>query len=152
MQQLARETIQDGATLRTACAVESLLDESIRQYDEVHELLLRLKKYLDVGAIDRVAGLLDEFNRMSAVARQQDSIIEEHLKVVQLTETLLEKLSQRQDLITVIVKLIEQTVSKAGTVKSCLASEFQSLKKGRAAIRGYRSGVSHHGRIVNRSS
>lgn len=152
MQSLARESIEDDGAVKAAYAVELLLEESIRQYEDMHEQLLGMKLHLDGGSVDRVASLLDEFNRLGAAAREHDRLVEEQLNRAPLTEALQQKLKQRQALQADIVKLIEKTVSKAGTVKSYLANEFQSLKKGRAAIRGYRSGTSRHGRIVNRSS
>ncbi len=68
------------------------------------------------------------------------------------TENITQLLGQRQLLQREILDILGETVSKASSVKSLMANEMQSVKKGRMALNGYKNQSDRQGRIVNRTS
>ncbi|MEE4240273.1 MAG: hypothetical protein V2I36_02330 [Desulfopila sp.] len=132
--------------------IDALLEESLKQYSQMREVLREMKSQLDGHSVGHISLLLDRFNQLSGDARKIDLEIAKHLGISGEAERLKEKIEEKVQLQADILSLIEQTVPKAASVKAILAGEIHTVSRGRRAISGYKSGSSSQGRIVNRSS
>ncbi len=135
-----------------AISINSLLDESIIQYSEMREVLTEIKCRLDGSAVGHITLLLDRFNQLGEDARVLDLQLARQFDSFDQSVHVTRKVEQKKNLQADILTLIAQTVPKAENVKSILAGEIQSIRRGRNAMSGYKSGSLNQGCIVNKSS
>lgn len=131
-------------------SLESLLERSIAEHEEMVGMLEKLQEQLASDSIDSMQEFNGSFMGLREKSEQTDGQINEQLKLVDLSAAGLDQLlEKRKSLQEQIVQMIQQSVQRAGSVKSLLASEMQSLKTGRRALQGYKNVGTRQGKIIN---
>jgi len=132
--------------------LDSLAQQSLRQHADMVEILRPLPQQLESPSLDTIT----KFNLIFATLQQEIEIIDkklnEQLKLATVPEKITQLLGRRKSLQEEILHMLKHTVPKASSVKSLMASEIQSVKKGRKALSGYRMQSDSQGLIVNRTS
>jgi len=137
--------------VQEAISVDFLVENSLNQYMEMKDLLLQLKGQLENNSVEWISSFLDKFNELGEESRKTDKLILKYLYRPMISAELKEKLEQRNVMQADILAIIEKTVPQAKSVKSFLANEVSSIRRGRSAMKGYRSGALNQGRIVNKN-
>jgi hypothetical protein len=133
--------------------LDLLVQQSLQQYGEMFELLRTRAQQLDAHATEQINIFNAKYKTLQKEAMRTDQWLLEKLKAVEVTASpLAEMLARRKELQRKILVLLKETASKANIVKSLLANELQSIKRGRKALSGYKTNSDHQGRIVNRRS
>lgn len=130
-----------------------LVHFSVTQYGEMAELLRALQQ-LESNPV----GCIEEFNvtfvALQKKARQVDQELLELLsRSDDLDSSVEQDLGRRWKLQADILKMLEQTLPRAMSIKSLLASEIHSLKAGRSALTGYKNhSAENQGKLINKRS
>ena len=132
--------------------LESLAQHSLKQHIDMIELLRPLQQQLETPSLNTVKQFNSIYSAFQRKIKTTDKALIQQLEMSVFTENITRLLGQRQLLQREILDILGQTVSKASSVKSLMASEMQSVKNGRVALNGYKNQSDRHGRIVNRTS
>ncbi|MEA3469212.1 MAG: hypothetical protein U9R57_13445, partial [Thermodesulfobacteriota bacterium] len=82
--------------------------------------------------------------------QQTDQKLIEQVKLSgRFSDSITRSLDQLELLQKEIVLLLQETLPRANSLKSLMASEIHSIKNGRKALNGYKIQEYHQGRIVN---
>jgi len=130
--------------------IDLLLQRSLEQYGEIYELLQTIGPKLDTHLIDHIRKFDETLGGLQKMVQRTDQQLDEKLEVVEVPEIIVEPLARRKVLQEKILVLLKETVSRANSAKSLLASEMQSLKHGRKALNGYKINSSYQTRIIDR--
>ena len=128
---------------------DALIRLSIDQHHRMAHLLHRLQEELELQAFEKLTELNDELSGIQDQARLVDDELLRCLQGGPPAAALLPLLAQRTALQKDIVALLAAILPGAKSVKSLLADEMQTLKTGRTALSGYKSGTMHQGRLIN---
>ena len=129
--------------------LESLAQHSLKQHIDMIELLRPLQQQLETPSLNTVKQFNSIYSAFQRKIKTTDKALIQQLEMSVFTENITRLLGQRQLLQREILDILGQTVSKASSVKSLMASEMQSVKNGRVALNGYKNQSDRHGRIVN---
>ena len=132
--------------------LESLAQHSLKQHIDMIELLRPLQQQLETPSLNTVKQFNSIYSAFQRKIKTTDKVLIQQLEMAVFTENITRLLGQRQLLQREILDILRQTVSKASSVKSLMASEMQSVKNGRVALNGYKNQSDRHGRTVNRTS
>ena len=132
--------------------LESLAQHSLKQHIDMIELLRPLQQQLETPSLNTVKQFNSIYSAFQRKIKTTDKALIQQLEMSVFTENITRLLGQRQLLQREILDILGQTVSKASSVKSLMASEMQSVKNGRVALNGYKNQSDRHGRIVNSTS
>lgn len=132
--------------------LELLVRESLEQYHEIYDTLKLVGPNLDSQLRDHIKNLDDTLGGKQKRAQETDRELTDQLRVMGISETIVEPLARRAELQEKILILLKETAAKANSVKSLLASEMQTLKQGRKALTGYKTISTYQGRILAKTS
>lgn len=130
----------------------NLAQKSLRQYKKLKSTLEELEGSLNAEYSVNSINLITLYRELDKDCRLLDKQIGQYVNDHPLPEELEDVFSQRRELQVEVFQLIETTLPKAKQIRSVLANEFQSVKRGRNAVSGYKSDSARQGRIINRSS
>lgn len=131
--------------------IEALAQKSLSQYEKMSDLLRSMQQHLETHSSAYIQQFNDTYSKLQKEAQQVDHELMEQLSLNGIPDALSPCLEQRKSLQLDVMELLRATVSRANNVKSLLASEMQSLNKGRQALSGYNHYTDPQGRIVNRT-
>lgn len=133
-------------------SLKSLASRSVAQHEEMVGLLWDLQHRLETDSIDTIHDFNAKFMSWHERSQEIDIHLTEQLrrsnhskKDVELDQLLIKRRYLQEQL----VQLLKQSVLRAGSVKSLLACEMQSLQTGRRALKGYKNMNSFQGRIID---
>ena len=132
--------------------LESLAQQSLKQHIDMIALLRPLQRQLETPSLNTVKQFNSIYSVFQRKIKTTDNALIQKLEMAVFTENITQLLGQRQLLQREILDILGETVSKASSVKSLMANEMQSVKKGRMALNGYKNQSDRQGRIVNRTS
>lgn len=135
-----------------SASLEMLLEYSLQQYESLKGILKQIERGLKKDINGKIAELTKRYIELEKQCRATDSQMTALFDDKDPSSHVMELLQKRGEVQKDIIQLIEEVIPEATRVKSFLASEFETIKKGRNALSGYKSNTSNHGRIVNRSS
>ena len=131
----------------------ALAVQSVQQQEEMLTLLGKLQQQLVIGSTgstSSIENLNQLFSTLQVKIKQTDLQLTAQLLESDITDATRQLLAGRTTLQEHIVSLINETMPKARSIKSLLASEMQSLKAGRRALSGYKNVSERQGSIINR--
>ncbi len=131
--------------------LELLCHQSVNQYGELVTLLQSLKTDLQDQSASNVTQFNLTFAELQQRIEQTDLEITQQLQSEPDFSHIPALWNSRQELQREVLGLIEETVPRAGSIKSLLANEMQALKQGKKALSGYKSQQDQYGRIVNKT-
>ncbi len=132
--------------------LDLLVQHSLKQHIDMVELLRPLQRQLETTSLDTVTQFNVIYSAFQKEIKITDNRLVTQLNLETVPDYITQLLDQRQTLQKEILHILRQTVLKASSVKSLMASEIQSVKNGRKALGGYKIQAGHQGRIVNRTS
>ncbi len=132
--------------------LESLAQQSLKEHIDMIALLRPLQQQLETPSLNTVKQFNSIYSVFQRKIKTTDNALIQKLEMAVFTENITQLLGQRQLLQREILDILGETVSKASSVKSLMANEMQSVKKGRMALNGYKNQSDRQGRIVNRTS
>lgn len=138
--------------MREDCGVVNIFQESCSKTREVFDLIMVLQQGLGAS---KKAVFVDGCKRLGVLhneMEQMDLELEKQIKngpplSAKENEILLEKGRLQRE----IVELNRVLIPKVNNIKSALAAEMVSLKKGRTALKGYGENAKGPGRVINKS-
>jgi hypothetical protein len=132
--------------------LDLLVRKSLEQYHEIYDMLKLVGPNLDSQLSNHIKKINEALGGMQKLAQETDRELTDLLRAIGISETVAEPLARRTKLQEKILVLLKETAVKANIVKSLLASEMQSLKKGRKAMDGYKTISDYQGRIIAKTS
>ncbi|MGW8193927.1 MAG: hypothetical protein ACWGOX_06640 [Desulforhopalus sp.] len=139
-------------TLDDTESSDTLVQHSLQQYREMFELLCTLSRCLDRHDTGKIEQVNAAFGALHSEAQVIDQKLMDRLQKSSIPASINAYLCKRRDLQEDILQLLKETLPKANSVKSLLASEMLSIKNGRRAMSGYKNYNVCQGRIVNKRS
>jgi hypothetical protein len=125
---------------------------SLSQYGEIYVHLEQMNR--DIGSIPEaeMLDLITSLQVLQGQAKETDSLILAGLDKDVTTNRLLQPLLVKRDgLVRKIIALNTEVQQKAKDAKSLLAHELVMLRRGQAALSGYKPQQAAIGKIVNNS-
>ncbi len=132
--------------------VETLILQSLKEHSEMLAMLKALQREIDTHSV----AYLEQFNTNYHTLQQQsqgtDNKLFKQLDLEGISKNIRQQLDHRKSMQQDILDLLKKTVPRANIAKTLMASEIQSIQKGRTALSGYKSQLNNQGKIVNRAS
>lgn len=129
-----------------------LLEHSLQQYREMLDMLKSMTQHIEVQSLPHIEKFNTCFHELQQASQQTDTLLQDQVMVKGVPEHLQKHIDHRKVLQQEIVALLQETLPKAKSIKSLMASEMQTLIKGRTALSGYKVQGKRQGRIVNKIS
>jgi len=132
--------------------LDTVVQQSIKEHLEIIELLSSLEQEIETHSSESINTFNRTFDILRKKAKCTDQTLLEQLNTSVISDSTTQLLNKRRSLQIDILNLLQMTIPRANSVKSLMANEIQSVKKGRTALNGYRNLYCHHGGIVNKAS
>jgi hypothetical protein len=132
--------------------LDSLAERSLQQQILMAKMLQPLPMELETSSLETITKFNVNFRTLQQEIKITDKKLMQHLKTAAIPDRIIPLLDQRQSLQREILQMLKHTIPKAGSVKSLMASEIQSVKNGRRALSGYKVQAEPQGKIVSRTS
>ena len=133
--------------------MEVLLQLSVDQYEKMAQLLRNLQHQLGEHTDEYIEDFNLAFGELQGKVEQIDQQLSVRLTQADgVAEKCAQRLIRKQELLFEIKGMLDLALPKAMNIRSLLASEIQSLKKGRNALSGYRNNSSNQGRLINKKT
>lgn len=131
----------------------SAITTSLSHYGRIYDHLLLINR--DIGSVSEteMQSQIESLEELQRQARETDTIIFAGLNKEMATSCdLLPLLEKREGLVREIISLNNEVQKKAKDARSLLAHELVMLRRGQAALCGYKPQQEVFGKIVNNSS
>ena len=132
--------------------ISKLLEHSLQQYHEMLNMLKSMTQHIEAQSLPPIEKFNICFHELQQASQQTDTLLQDQVMVKGVPEHLQKHVEDRKLLQQEIVALLQEALPKAKSIKSLMASEMQTLIKGRTALSGYKMQEKHQGRIVNKTS
>jgi hypothetical protein len=131
--------------------IDSLAEQSIKEHEEMSSLLSRLQGQLTANSLDSIKEFNQSFTSLQSRVQFTDIKLNRLLNQAEILPATQELLDKRLNLQAQVLGQLKEALAPATKIKSLLASEMNTISKGRTAISGYRSNAKKQGRIVSNS-
>ena len=132
-------------------SVDELIEHSLQQQLEMLDMLKSLTQHIEIHSLPHIEKFNTCFHELQQASQHTDKQLLEQSGIAGIPEYLQEQFEQRDLLQHEILRLLKETLPKAKSVKSLMANEIQTVKKGRNALNGYKAQEGKQGRVVNKS-
>ena len=130
----------------------SVIQQSIKEHIKMVEFLSSLEQQIETHSSESINTFNKTFDILRKKTKRTDQTLLEQLNTSIVSSSITQLLIKRRSLQIDILNLLQMTIPRANSVKSLMANEIQSVKKGRTALNGYRNLYYRHGGIVNKAS